>query len=63
MLILGQCSNIGDEWLVTDNDTESYIPDVTEVCMVHTEQITLTTYTIHDVTTITNKYCRKSLKW
>ena len=26
-----KCSNIGDEWLVTDKDTESYIPDVTEV--------------------------------
>lgn len=24
-------SHIGDEWLVTDQDTESYIPDVTEV--------------------------------
>ena len=25
------CSHIGDEWLVTVDDTESYIPDVTEV--------------------------------
>ena len=33
MLLLHQCSNIGDEWLVTDKDTESYIPDVTEVGM------------------------------
>lgn len=31
LLLLCQCSNIGDEWLVTENDTESYIPDVTEV--------------------------------
>ena len=23
--------HIGDEWLVTDADTENYIPDVTEV--------------------------------
>ena len=30
-VIIIKCSNIGDEWLVTDKDTESYIPDVTEV--------------------------------
>ena len=30
-----KCSNIGDEWLVTDKDTESYIPDVTEVGTGH----------------------------
>ncbi len=31
--------HIGDEWLITEKDTEAYIPDVTEVlrlCMLHT---------------------------
>ena len=27
----GKTRNIGEEWLVTSEDTESYIPDVTEV--------------------------------
>jgi len=26
---------IGDEWLVTMNDSWTYIPDVTEVCLYH----------------------------
>lgn len=30
----GKTRNIGEEWLVTSEDTESYIPDVTEVRML-----------------------------
>ena len=41
------CRRIGDEWLVTDVDTECYIPDVSEVCVCVCECVRTCVCVIH----------------